>query len=176
MSRKKVVKTGVAVTLPNISKTTVFKSTTKHVADESDATQIAKAVREAATQKAERELLEQELAKPSAARNPALMRKFGTQNLQGSVDKYPDLSKGGKYKITVTIPDDPNVPLEHRPSVWSVTVVIQHAGNEFNFVFPISRANQTDPSIAYKLDNYPTYLDEDYNVIIDATELYDLCY
>jgi hypothetical protein len=43
------------------------------------------------------------------------MRKFGTQNLQGRVDNYPDLSKGAKYTITVSIPDDPAIPLEHRP-------------------------------------------------------------
>jgi hypothetical protein len=72
----------------------------------------------------------------------------------------------------ITIPDDPNIPLEHRPTIWSVTIVIQHAGNEFNFVFPFSRANQADPSIAYKLDNYPVFLDEDYNVIVEVMEDY----
>jgi hypothetical protein len=50
MSRKKTVKTGVVVTLPNPLKT-VFKSTTQRVADESDASLIAKAVKDSATQK-----------------------------------------------------------------------------------------------------------------------------
>ena len=103
MSRKKTVKT-VAVPQSNILKN-VFKSTTQRVVEESDASLITKAVKDAANQKAEQALLEQELAKPGAMRNPALMRKYGTQNLDGFVDNYPNLTTGDKYKIAVTIPD-----------------------------------------------------------------------
>lgn len=172
MSRKTTVKS-VAVTLPSPSKN-IFKSKTTRVVDDSDDVLIAKAVKAAATQKAERELLEQELAKPSAARNPALMRKFGTQNLDGAVDHYPDISGGDKYKIVETIPDDPDIPLEHRPKVWTVTIEFEHGGHVFNFVFPISRAGATVPGAAFKLDGFPVYLDNAYNVIESLTPYYSL--
>ena len=171
MSRKKTVKT-VAVPQSNILKN-VFKSTTQRVVEESDASLITKAVKDAATQKAEQALLEQELAKPSAMRNPALMRKYGTQNLDGVVDNYPNLTTGDKYKIVVTIPDDPAIPIEHRPKVWTVTIEFEYKENTFNFVFPISRANQIEPDAVYKLDGADVYLDADYNVVANSST-YDL--
>lgn len=170
-SRKKTIKT-VKIEPTVISKS-VFKSKAIKTEDESDASKINIAIKEAAAQKAERELLEQELEKPSSARNPALMRKFGTSNLSGTIDNYPDLDKGGKFHITITIQDDPNVPIEHRPTPWSITIVLQHQGNEFSFVFPISRAVAI-PSAAYKLDNYDVYLDENHNVLVSLTEKYTI--
>lgn len=171
MSRKKTIKT-VKLKPLDITKT-VFKAKTKKVADESDATQIATAVRKAAVEKAERALLDEELSKPSAARNPALMRKYGTENIAGTVDAYPDLDKGEKFHIIATVPDDPNIPLEHRPSTWSITIVINHDGNQFDFVFPFSRAIGV-PSAAFKLDRLPVYLDANHNVIIDITPEYTI--
>jgi hypothetical protein len=117
-------------------------------------------------------LLDEEMQKPTAARNKALLRKYGLENTTGIVDKYPNLSTGDKYQINVHIPEDPNIPLELRPKKWFVTIVIPHNGSEYNFIFPISRANQ--PGLAYKLDGYDVFLDDDYNVIVDATPEYDL--
>jgi hypothetical protein len=151
----------------------VFKTKTLRVEDESDATQINAAVRKAAVEKAERALLDEELAKPSAARNPALMRKYGTVDIAGAVDAYPDLDKGGKFHIVATVPDDPDIPLEHRPTPWSVTIVINHEGNQFDFVFPFSRAIGV-PTAAFKLDRYDVYLDSNHNVVMEPMPDYSI--
>ena len=171
MSHKKTIKL-VALKPKPLAKS-VFKTKTLKVADETDATQINVAVRKAAAEKAERALLEEELAKPSAARNQALMRKYGTVDTVGAVDAYPDFEKGGKFHVVSTIPDDPDIPLEHRPTPWSITIVITHEGNQFDFVFPFSRAIGT-PSAAFKLDRLPVYLDANHNVIVELTPLYTI--
>lgn len=171
MSHKKTIK--LVKLKPKPLEKSVFKSKTLKVVDDGDATQIAAAVKKAAVEKAERALLDDELAKPSAARNPALMRKYGTVDTAGAVDAYPDLDKGGKFHIIVTVPDDPDIPLEHRPTPWSVTIVINHEGNQFDFVFPFSRAVGV-PAAVFKLDRLPVYLDADHNVIIGLSPEYSI--
>lgn len=171
MSHKKTIK--LVKLSPKPLAKSVFKTKTLKVADESDATMITTAVRKAAAEKAERALLEEELAKPSAARNSALMRKYGTENTAGAVDAYPDFAKGGKFHIVATVPDDPNIPLAHRPTPWSVTIVITHEGNQFDFVFPFSRAIGV-PSAAFKLDNFQVFLDSNHNVIVELSPDYTI--
>jgi hypothetical protein len=171
MSHKKTIK--LVKLKPKALAKSVFKSKTLKVADDNDATQIAAAVRKAAVEKAERALLDDELAKPSAARNPALMRKYGTVDTAGAVDAYPDLDKGGKFHIVATVPDDPDIPLEHRPTPWSVTIIINNDGNQFDFVFPFSRAVGV-PAAVFKLDRLPVYLDADHNVIIGLSPEYSI--
>jgi hypothetical protein len=171
MSHKKTIK--LVKLKPKPLAKSVFKTKTLKVADDNDATQIAAAVRKTAVEKAERALLDDELAKPSAARNPALMRKYGTENIVGVVDAYPDLEKGGKFHIVATVQDDPDIPLEHRPTPWSVTIVINHDGNQFDFVFPFSRAIGV-PTAAFKLDRYDVYLDSSHNVIVELSPLYTI--
>ena len=170
MARKKTYKTA-AENVPSPAKS-VFKSRTQKVADQSDTAIIKAAVKELKDRKEEEILLEAELQKPTTARNKAIMRKYGLENSIGVVDNYPDLSTGDKYKINIHIPEDPSIPLELRPKKWFVTIVIPHNDNEYNFIFPISRANQ--PGLTYKLDGFDVYLDDDHNVIVDATPDYNL--
>lgn len=170
MARKKTYKT-VAENVQSPAKS-VFKSRTQKVADQSDAAIIKAAVKELKDRKEEEILLEAELQKPTTARNKAIVRKYGLENSIGVVDKYPDLSTGDKYDINIHIPEDPSIPLELRPKKWFVTIVIPHKDNKYNFIFPISRANQ--PGLTYKLDGFDVYLDDDYNVIVDATTKFGL--
>lgn len=169
MAKTKKTTSSVPVKLPEVSKS-VFKSTAKVLPRESDEIKISEAIAKAEREKKEFELLSHELKKPASSRNQALMRKYQTQATSGSIDNYPDTSTG-KFKIFVQIPEDPSVPLEHRPEPWAITVALQNRGSEFQFAFPISRVGNVNPNVTYKLDNFPNvYTDVHGDVDINVSD------
>jgi hypothetical protein len=174
MARTKKNTSTVPVKLPDASKS-IFKSTSKVLPKESDEIKIGEAIDKAEREKKEIDLLSHELKKPASSRNQALMRKYQTQATSGSIDNYPVFGKD-KFKIFVQLPEDPSVPLEHRPEPWAITVVINHNGNEFQFAFPISRAGNVNPNVVYKLDNFPnvyTDIHGDVDTSVSEYSLYE---
>jgi hypothetical protein len=61
----------------------VCSSRTQKVDDQSDAAIIRKSVKESKERKEAEALLEEEMQKPTAARNKALLRKYGLENTTG---------------------------------------------------------------------------------------------
>lgn len=157
---------------PKKLKDSIFKSTSKVLEDTSDNALILKAIAEQKQQVEEQKILENEIKKPVANRNPAIIKKYLKKNIDGVIDGWPDITTGKKYSIVARAPEDPTVSINFRNDPYYIGVDIEFEENEYYFRFPFYKTDI--PNLPYKLDYQDVYLDINYNVIRDEDTKYSL--
>jgi len=134
---------------------------------------LAKQIDETNRLEKEQQLLAKQLALPPHLRNKELMMKYKMNVDNAVLNGYrPDVDSAGNllyYHYRCYFPIDDKIPTEHRPvDSFSVEIgdIVSSRGDKFTFSFPVSRTQMNvETGIAYKLDNFDTYLDDERNWI-----------